>query len=143
MEGLARKGYNLTIVSVDIDIITLPNMHYIHMEKAYEALYDSTEKIDLLQMSNDNSFKAIFSTNNFCHLNCLGILNSNGLDVILNYPDDFKFDAIIYDFTCGPCLLPFVHKFKNPPLIAVSAFNNPPYTVNLIGGQKYPAYSMR
>lgn len=74
--------------------------------------------------------------NNFCHLNCLGILNSNGLDVILNYPDNFKFDAIIYDFTCGPCLLLFVHKFKNPPLIAVSAFN-------LIGGQKYPAYSMR
>lgn len=142
MEGLARKGYNLTIVSVDIDKITLPNMHYIHLEKTYDALYNSDEKIDLLEMANENSFDAIKSMNNFGHLSCLGMLNSNGLDVILNYPDDFKFDAVIYDFTCGPCLLPLVHKFKNPPLIAVSAFNNPPYTVDLIGGQKYPAYSM-
>ncbi|CAO1431481.1 unnamed protein product [Diamesa hyperborea] len=140
MEGLARKGYNLTIVSVDIDKITLPNMHYIHMEKVYDALYNGSEQIDLLEMSKENSFEAINSMHNFGYISCLGILNSNGLDVILNYPDDFKFDAVIYDFTCGPCLLPLVHKFKYPPLIAVSAFNNPPYTVNLIGGQKYPAY---
>lgn len=33
IEGFARKGYNLTIVSVDIDKITFPKMYYIHMEK--------------------------------------------------------------------------------------------------------------
>lgn len=102
MEGLARKGYNLTIVSVDIDKITLPNMHYIHMEKVYDYLYNGTEKVDLIKNSNENSLEAIFFINDFCHLNCLGILNSNELDVFLNYPDDFKFDAVIYDFTCGP-----------------------------------------
>lgn len=67
-------------------------------------------------------------------------MNSNGLQQLMNYPNDFKFDAVLYDYTCGPCLLPFLEKFNNPPLISVTAFNNPPFTTALAGGHHYYAY---
>ncbi|CAH1728197.1 unnamed protein product [Chironomus riparius] len=62
------------------------------------------------------------------------------MDKILSYSNDFKFDLVINDFTCGPCLLPIVHKFNYPPIIGVTPFLNPPYTHFTIGGHKYPAY---
>lgn len=69
-----------------------------------------------------------------------GVLQSQGLDTLLGYPSDFKFDLVIYDFIFGPCLIPFLHKFKYPPLIGVSAFNIPSIKRGLIGGHIYPAY---
>ena len=77
----------------------------------------------------------------YCYIGCKSILNSpQGLDIILNYPDNFNFDLIISDFTCGPCFLPLMHKFNYPSLIGVTPFNNPSSTVNLIGGHKFPSY---
>jgi glucuronosyltransferase len=37
-------------------------------------------------------------------------------------------------------LIPLVTRFNNPPLIALTAFVNPPYTTDYVGGHKYPAY---
>lgn len=62
------------------------------------------------------------------------------MQILLNYPDDYKVDLIIYDFTCGPCLLLFLTKFKYPPMISLTAFNNPPYSTDIIGGHKFPSY---
>lgn len=59
---------------------------------------------------------------------------------ILNYPDNFKFDLVIHDYTCGPCLLFLMKKFNNPPLVSVTAFSNPDYTYDLVGGHLHPAY---
>lgn len=67
-------------------------------------------------------------------------LMSNGFRTLLNYPNDFKFDLILYDFTTGQCLLPFLHKFNYPPLVAVTAFSHPSYLVDLVGGHHYYAY---
>lgn len=67
-------------------------------------------------------------------------MNSNGLQLILNYPSTFKFDAVVYDASNTVCLIPLLHKFNSPPLISVSAFNIPPHTPALVGGLKYPAY---
>lgn len=70
-----------------------------------------------------------------------GMVTTTGFQTLLNYPDDFKFDVVLYDYTCGPCLLPFLHKFGYPPLVGVTAFNNPPGTIDLVGGHLYLAYS--
>lgn len=68
------------------------------------------------------------------------MVNTKGFQTLLDYPDDFKFDIVLYDYTCGPCLLPFLDKFGYPPLIGVSAFSNPPQTLDLVGGHLYLAY---
>lgn len=89
-----------------------------------------------MEMSRESTLQAVFSFYDFGVFMCEGISLSKGLDVIRSYPDDFKFDLVINDYTCGPCLLGLLPKFKYPPLIGISAFNNPPYTSDIVGGDK-------
>ncbi|XP_062544576.1 UDP-glucosyltransferase 2-like [Armigeres subalbatus] len=140
MEALAAKGYNLTIVSPDTEKIQKPNMTYIHLEEVYHTIHDGDTAIDFYEMAQQNLVTSMFTFYDYAFSLCEGVMRSKGLDVILSYPNDFKFDLVLYDFTCGPCLMGLFDKFGQPPLIGVTGFNIPPYTVDLIGGHKYPAY---
>lgn len=140
---LARNGYNVTFLSVDPPKGKIENLHYIVLEGASENFYGD-EKIDLIEYSKEstrNKFKAATVTTDYCAKTGSAIYNSrNGLEKILSYPNDFKFDLVVNDFTCGPILLPIIHKFNYPPIVGVTPFLNPPYTHFTIGGHKYPAY---
>lgn len=87
-------------------------------------------------MAKQSTLTAVFSFYDFGSFMCEGVGLSKGLNVILSYPDNFKFDLVINDYTCGACLLGLLPKFKYPPLIGISAFNNPPYTADIVGGDK-------
>ena len=67
---------------------------------------------------------------------CDTIYKSEGVKQLLNYPDNFKFNLAIYDFTMTPCILGLLPKFKYPPLVGISAFSNPPYTADIVGGDR-------
>lgn len=69
-----------------------------------------------------------------------GAVRTNGFQTLLNYPDGFKFDLILHDFSVGSCFLPFLHKFNYPPMIAVTAFGHPPFLIDLIGSHHYYSY---
>lgn len=138
--GLAAKGHNVTFVSVEGAKQKISNVHNIHLEKVYEAYFHGEESLDVLYYADEGAIEALIELPEVFEAVCDGALESKGLDEILSYPDNFKFDVIIYDFSFGPCLLPLVTKFNDPPLIAVSAFANPPYSTDVIGGQKYPAF---
>lgn len=69
----------------------------------------------------------------------IDIIETAGFHQLLNYPND-AFDLIIHDFTGGPCVVPFVHKFKPAPLIIVTPYSNPPFLMNIIGGHDHTAY---
>lgn len=87
-------------------------------------------------MSRESVLQAVYSFYNFGAFMCEGIGLSKGLDVIRNYPKNFKFDLVLNDYTCGPCLLGLLPRFNYPPLIGISAFNNPSYTTDIVGGDK-------
>ncbi|XP_049297584.1 UDP-glucosyltransferase 2-like [Anopheles funestus] len=141
MDGLARQGHNLTILSADVETNQPPNVHYVHLEEIYPTLYTGPDSIDLLEMANENLFKSVISFyRDFVVHECAGTLKSKGLKFVMDYPDDFRFDLVLHDFTCGPCLLGLLHKFKYPPLVSVTAFNNPPYSTEVIGGHKFYSY---
>uniref|UniRef100_A0A182NJS7 UDP-glucuronosyltransferase n=1 Tax=Anopheles dirus TaxID=7168 RepID=A0A182NJS7_9DIPT len=141
MEALARNGHNLTILSADVEKNQPPNVHYVHLEEIYPTLYNGPDSIDLLEMANENPFKSVVSFyRDFVVHECAGTLKSKGLQQVMNYPDDFRFDLVVHDFTCGPCLLGLLHKFHYPPLVSVTAFNNPPYSTEVIGGHKFYSY---
>jgi glucuronosyltransferase len=137
--GLANKGHNVTFLSADQSDKIVNNLHYIHLDGIYQAFEAEISPDEMMQT--DQS--ALIRIKMFWKM-CFGLgyptLNSPGIDVILNYPKDFKFDAVIFDFTTGPFLIPLVTRFNNPPLISITAFVNPPYTTDYIGGHKYPAY---
>ncbi|XP_058453969.1 UDP-glucosyltransferase 2-like [Malaya genurostris] len=138
MEALAARGHNLTIVSADVERIPAqPNMTYIHLEKAYSYLH---EEIDLNEMARENAFGGVRSLYAWGTGMCRGVLRSAGMDRIMAYPDDFRIDLVVADITLGPCLLGLLQKFSNPPVIGVTAYNNPSFTPDFIGGHKHYAY---
>lgn len=139
IRGLAAKGHNITMASVDNDEKPYPNIHYVFMEETYSTMFTSDGAgFDMMELAEASPIEGVVNVNDFCDLACDGILKSKGLQQLINYPENFKFDVVLYDITCGPCMLPLLHRFGYPPLISVTAFSNPPFTPQLIGGQKFP-----
>lgn len=141
MEAIAARGHNVTIISPDVEKTAQANIHYIHLEEVYPTLYNGSDKIDIIEMANKNAFAEIPLFHDFGLKICEGILKSKGLTQILNYPKDFKFDLVIHDLTCGACLLGVSEYFNSPPVIGISAFLNPLYKTQSVGGHNYPAYA--
>ncbi|XP_055535827.1 UDP-glucosyltransferase 2-like [Wyeomyia smithii] len=141
VDALAVKGHNITVLSADIEKDAPANVHYVELEQTYPELYSGPHNIDLMEMARENIFNAIVSFyRDFVILECSGVLKSEGLKFVKNYPDNFTFDLVIYDMTCGGCMNGLIHKFNYPPLVSVTAFSNPPYVTDVIGGHKHPAY---
>lgn len=145
---LATRGHNVTFLSVNKPIGKTKNLHYIVFEDAYELFHKNNndeEEFDIMKFAEEiNNNKIIFGTRAltaYALQVCDTIFKTKGgVDKILSYPNDFKFDLVINDFTFGPCLLPFIHKFNYPSIIGVTAFLNPSYSNNIVGGNKHPAY---
>lgn len=139
MHELANKGHNLTILSADIELKEkLPrNVHYIHLEKSYDSL---KQGLDIDAIIGAMGLNAVPQLYNWGLLSAVGTVESDGWKTLMNYPNDFKFDLVIYDFTLGHLVLGFVHKFNYPPLVGITAFLNNPLTIDLIGHPLFPAY---
>uniref|UniRef100_A0A336M4N9 CSON008881 protein n=1 Tax=Culicoides sonorensis TaxID=179676 RepID=A0A336M4N9_CULSO len=140
VNGLAAQGHNLTVVSNDLDKFPPKNAHYIYLEKTYEEFETGEETFDLVSNNNEGIVDSLNLLYDWCHVASVGMSKSKGFQTLLNYPDDFKFDVVIHDFTCGSFLLGFLEKFNYPPVVSVTAFNYPPYSIDIIGGHKHFAY---
>uniref|UniRef100_T1GWK7 Glucuronosyltransferase n=1 Tax=Megaselia scalaris TaxID=36166 RepID=T1GWK7_MEGSC len=136
---LASKGHNVTLLTVDLPKHSSENRNitYIHLEKAYEILLKAEIKNDIIGVK---GLKAIGPIYQWSINSIEGMIESNGWKTLMMYPEDFKFDLIIFDYTIGNGLLGFVHKFKYPPLIGTSPFLNNPAVIDLIGNPVYPGF---
>lgn len=140
LHELANRGHNLTILSVDVPKPNekLPkNVHYIHIEKAYDSLH---ENLDFDSIVGAMGLSVIPHLYNWGLSSAPGIVESEGWKTLMSYPDNFKFDLVIYDYTLGHILLGFVDKFNYPPLIGMSAFLINPLTIDYIANPLFPAY---
>lgn len=115
-------------------------MHPIHIETLYDELANNLPDENMGDMSHQDPIVELSTFNQFAIASCTGAFKSKGLQTILNYPDSFKFDLVVYDYSCGPCFLFLMEKFGNPPLISASGFGNPPFTTDIVGGHNYYAY---
>lgn len=143
MHELARRGHNVTVLSVDIpkpgeDVPK--NVHYIHLENAYKNMYPNEPSRGVNDLIGKQGLAGIKIFYEFLHRIGPEIYTSQGFHTLLNYPDNFKFDVVLYDYSKGPFMLGFLEKFNYPPLIGVTPFNNPPITSDLIGNQMNPGY---
>ncbi|XP_031626641.1 UDP-glucuronosyltransferase 2C1-like [Contarinia nasturtii] len=137
---LVGHGHNITVISPDIEKNPPPGIHYILIENQYSD--DSRQFIkDMLSAPGPtNLIDDALTMLKVCTGICEAQVQTNGFKTLLNYPDNFKFDLIIHDYTCGPCHLPFAHKFKNPPLLGVTGYSNPSFMPMMMGGHQYTAY---
>lgn len=136
MNGLAEKGHNVTVVSNDLDKSAPKNAHYIYLEKTYEEFETGEETFDLVGANNEGVYDGIKLLYDWCYVASVGMSKSKGLKTLMDYPDNFKFDVVIHDFTCGSFLLGFLKKFNYPPVVSVTAFNYPPYSIGMMRDNK-------
>lgn len=139
VDALAAQGHNITVLSVNEDPTPPKNVHYILLEGVYDFMYKDL-KVDLIPSAGDTPSEAIDLLYAFGMAACLGIKRASGFQKLYNYSDDFKFDLVLYDYSLGPCVLGFLHKFNYPPMIGITAFNNPTYTTSVLGGHNYFSY---
>lgn len=158
---LALRGHNVTVISPFKNKNALPGAHYIHFGDEFQSTLPEYVKMYMNSPEPMSPFQEQFLLADslsiccsgrylsFCIFHLIGFhsifllaesLNTSGVRTLLNYPNDFKFDVIINDFTVGSCFLPFLHKFNYPPLISISAYGHPPFLNDLVGGHHYYAY---
>uniref|UniRef100_A0A1B0D9R0 Uncharacterized protein n=1 Tax=Phlebotomus papatasi TaxID=29031 RepID=A0A1B0D9R0_PHLPP len=140
-QALAARGHNVTSITSDLDDYKTPNLTYLYLDKLKEYLESPAfQEIDMLEYGTMNPWlSALFMPWYIVDFLDSEIL-STGFRQLLDYPDDFEFDLVLYDYLLGPALLPFVHKFKNPPLVGLTAFYSPSTTANFVGSVFNPAF---
>uniref|UniRef100_A0A1B0CI95 UDP-glucuronosyltransferase n=1 Tax=Lutzomyia longipalpis TaxID=7200 RepID=A0A1B0CI95_LUTLO len=135
MQELMQRGYNLTVLTVEIEE-SQPNLHFITMENVYEDVqleWNAGRNGDGVDLKIKNPWSIVVESYDFYHFVSQKLTSTQGFQQLLDYPDNFKFSAIIHDFSLGQVMLGFVKKFNNPPLISVSPFGAPPNTWTVAG----------
>uniref|UniRef100_A0A6M2DU74 Putative udp-glucoronosyl and udp-glucosyl transferase n=1 Tax=Xenopsylla cheopis TaxID=163159 RepID=A0A6M2DU74_XENCH len=140
MVELAKKGYNITALSVDIDPEPTPNLNYIHVEGVYDMvlqLLNSTgNPEDIITHDVTQDIKIFYQ---FVKILSSIIVETSGYKQLLAYPNNFKFDLVMVDYTGLPDMFGFVHKFGYPPVVGITAFMTPPNTYEVIGNPVVPS----
>lgn len=97
--ALAERGHNITSLSTDIEEHTPDNLHYLHLDKVYDVMYneedeDFEQAWDFFEMGNINPYLQLLIFMDFTPLTLKGSLKSTGFHQLLAYPDDFKVSLI-------------------------------------------------
>ncbi|KAJ3663942.1 hypothetical protein Zmor_008157 [Zophobas morio] len=71
---------------------------------------------------------------------CAEALRSQGLQRLLNYPRNFKFDLIILDVALQCCFCPLIHRFNYPPAIGTTPWPLPTFLTWDFGNPLQSAY---
>uniref|UniRef100_A0A336M822 CSON012430 protein n=1 Tax=Culicoides sonorensis TaxID=179676 RepID=A0A336M822_CULSO len=139
--ALAKKGHNITILTPDADKHKTDNVHFIQAEGVYEFLESGGDELfDLFNEDQKSKFTAVIEMWGYAYVASELVLKSQGFQRLFNYPDTFKFDLVVIDYTCAPTLLGFLEKFNYPPVVGITAFSIPHYTYHFVGGHKQPSY---
>lgn len=139
LSSLHERGHNITAVSPDVEAST-HNFTYYHLEKVYESFYNGTAEINFFEIGQKSFIEAYLEFSVWSDDACAGCLSSKGYQQLLDFPDDFKFDLIVYDFTMSQCLLALVHKFNYPPMLSVTPFLFTGKFAQLSGSLTFPAF---
>ncbi|XP_068085753.1 UDP-glucosyltransferase 2-like [Anabrus simplex] len=136
---LAERGHNVTVLSTMAQKQPAPNLTEIVITGIYEFIA-GTENFALEEMSEISSFSMTKIFGNWIKLLCSYSIQNEATKTLLNYPDNFKFDLIIYEPLGAECLLGLAKRFGSPPLIAISGLNHPQWVNDIVGNPDNPAY---
>lgn len=117
MVALAKAGYNVTALSVDVDEVPTPNLNYILMEGAYENMQRMFLDVEPEKFQWSGVLDGIKMVRKYFVILFDVLKKTKGFQQLMDYPSDFKFDMILYEYTGIPDILGFAHKFNYPPII--------------------------
>ena len=140
--SLHENGHNLTVLSPDVED-SKQNLTYLHLDKVYPAIYNGSEEMDFLKFTKASPIELFTFYSESSKKSCRGSLESKGFSQLMKYPDDFKFDLILHDFTMDSCLLAVMSKFGEINAVGMSAYNAPgQFGANLIYPSFVPAHDL-
>lgn len=123
--SLADNGHNVTSINAihtgNDDDDRTANVHNIILDKMH--LYGTNGEMNILDYGKIHPWLFPIMMQSWSIERAVGAINSTGFDQLLNYPNDFKFDVIIYDYASAPHLIGFLYKFNYPPMIGMSAYS--------------------
>lgn len=127
IEGLEEQGHNLTILTVEMER-SRHNVTYICMRNVYESLnefFNDGNENAAWNLDIKSPLTVIKENYKFGNFISRKIFESKEFEQLLAYPNTFKFDAIIFDYSIATSLIAFVDYFGYPPLISVSPHSHP------------------
>lgn len=119
--SLHERGHNLTILSADVESSKV-NLTFLHLDEVYPTIYNGSEEMNFFEFTKMGPIELFQLYADISDKACRGSLKSKGYQQLLNYPDNFKVDLAIYDFTMGPCIVGILHKFNFPKMVGVSPY---------------------
>lgn len=130
----------MTVFAPDKDSAPdVSGLHFIWAEKVYATVYPEDENVNNKYSS--NPFASFWEVWPGVLTMCDALLSSKGFDTLMSYPTDtFKVDLLLVDVTIGPCWAGFMHKFKYPPVVGLTAFAVPGHVYEYMDGHRQPAY---
>ncbi|KAK5648761.1 hypothetical protein RI129_003653 [Pyrocoelia pectoralis] len=117
---LVKNGHNVTIITHDNDSTKMENYTVITMKGFYEHLDNEFPAEEY--MFETNIFNFIYQGVDYGAITCTFDFSTDGFKVLMDYPQNFTFDLIIYDIAYPVCLYGLIPRFNNPPVVAVTAF---------------------
>jgi glucuronosyltransferase len=139
LNSLHARGHNITALSPDVEE-SRENFTYHHLDKVYASLYNGSMEMNFFEMGKKSTVEMFIDFYDFFRFSADAALESKGYQDLLNYPDDFKVDLVIYDFTGSSSLLGMVHKFNNPPMVSVTPYLFSGKFATISGSLLYPAF---
>ena len=139
LSSLHARGHNITALSPDVEE-SKENFTYHHLDKVYGSIYNGTTELNFFEMGQKPVVELFMEFKDFFVNSGVAALESKGYQDLLNYPTDFKFDLVVYDFTGSSALLGLAHKFKNPPIVAVTPYLFSWKYTMLSGSPIFPAF---
>lgn len=90
----------------------------------------------------ESALRMMTSMYDFSIFSCRYDYNTAAFKTLLDYPQDFKFDLIIFDNAVGTrCYYPIIERFHNPPSLAVTPFLLPSVLSTIFGSHIYTSYN--
>jgi glucuronosyltransferase len=139
LNSLHARGHNITALSPDVEE-SKENFTYHHLEKVYASLYNGSTDLNFFEMGKKSTVEMFIEFFDFFKNAAGAALDSKGYQDMLKYPDDFKVDLVIHDFTGFSSLLGMVHKFNNPPMVSVTPYLFSGKFATISGSLLYPAF---
>ncbi|XP_055692931.1 UDP-glycosyltransferase UGT5-like [Lutzomyia longipalpis] len=121
---LAERGHNITFLSSNIYGKKMPNIHHLELDVAKEERVKRLGAIDVFKIGKGNFFNRLNRVNHKSDMQ-EAYTQSSGYQRLQEYPDDFKFDLVIFEYIEQSFLMSFVEKFGNAPVIGASSVAMP------------------
>lgn len=138
--AVANHGYNVTSLSCKLMKNPPPNLHTYFIDNVYHEPVEGEEDVNFLELTSMTPLEIIIFFTKYTAVYEDIFLESSGFKAIWNFPKDFKFDMIIYDYIGGYSLLSLADRFPEAKLIGASAYPAIEFTNVVTGAPGTPSF---